>query len=152
MSEYKCNPFGFMFDDCSIHGKDGSLWKEQKKLQESAKQANTLQAQYEELKASEKIISDAYLRVRTLMNSFDTNFAGENRFEVTENKIKELKADRERFEVVQLNNWEICPARHGTWVVLKYNGIDANKEVGRGNSIRQAIDAACSTIKGVKEI
>lgn len=40
---------------------------------------------------SEKQISDAYLRIRTLVDAWDTNEGGENRFEVTENKIKDLK-------------------------------------------------------------
>ena len=50
-------------------------------------------ADLETFKVSEKKLSDAYLRIRTLVNSFDTPFAPtpEQIYELTENKIKDLQ-------------------------------------------------------------
>jgi len=53
------------------------------------------------LKVAEKNVSDAYLRVRELLGAWDTNHGGENRFEVTEQKIVVLKAKCAELE----NGW-----------------------------------------------
>lgn len=45
----------------------------------------------EELKESEKSLSDAYLRIRELVGAWDTQHGGMDRFDVTENKVRELK-------------------------------------------------------------
>ena len=58
-----------------------------------------LRNQNAELLKAEHKISEAYLRIRKLVNSFDTDFAGENRFEVTEQKVAELLKDKERFSL-----------------------------------------------------
>jgi peptidoglycan hydrolase CwlO-like protein len=42
-------------------------------------------------KHSERELSDAYLRVRKLVGAWDTKVGGEDRFEVTEGKIKKLQ-------------------------------------------------------------
>lgn len=41
-------------------------------------------------RTKEKLIGEAYLRIRKLVGAWDTCFGGFDRFEVTENKIKEL--------------------------------------------------------------
>ncbi len=51
---------------------------------------NTLRQQLEVYKASEKILSDAYLHIQELLNAYDTSYGGEDRFEVTEKKLKIL--------------------------------------------------------------
>lgn len=45
----------------------------------------------EELKQSEEDLSDAYLRIRRLLGAWNTKHGGVDRFEVTENKIKDLQ-------------------------------------------------------------
>lgn len=52
----------------------------------------SLESQLREREESEKELSDAYLRIRTLVDAFDTKPGGVDRFEVTENKIRTLQA------------------------------------------------------------
>ena len=49
-----------------------------------------LQQKLDDVTESAKVVSDAYLKVRKLVGAWDTNKGGENRFEVTEGKIKQL--------------------------------------------------------------
>lgn len=49
----------------------------------------------DEFKRAEKETSDAYLRIRELVGSWDTQKGGVDRFEVTENKIKDLIRERD---------------------------------------------------------
>lgn len=50
-----------------------------------------LEQEVEQLRLAENLVSKAYLRVRELVKAWDTNYGGENRFEVTENCIKQLQ-------------------------------------------------------------
>lgn len=52
-------------------------------------QLATLESTNQQLRESEKKLSDAYLRIRALVNAWDTSYGGDNRFEVTEEKIKD---------------------------------------------------------------
>lgn len=66
---------------------------------ESAALSQTVQRLQGELgnfKASEHLLHVRYMRIREMVSAFDTDHGGENRFEVTEGKIRELLADRER--------------------------------------------------------
>jgi hypothetical protein len=45
-----------------------------------------------EFRKSERELSDAYLRIRQMVNAWDTTPGGADRFEVTEGKIKEMLA------------------------------------------------------------
>lgn len=65
---------------------------------EIADQIEPLLGRIAELTKAEKELSDAYLRIRELVGAWDTNHGGENRFEVTENKIKELEAENIRLK------------------------------------------------------
>ena len=57
-----------------------------------------LAAKLAEVGASERQLSDAYLRIRTMLGAFDTNYGGENRFSVTEKALADLLAHREAAE------------------------------------------------------
>jgi hypothetical protein len=46
----------------------------------------------EELRKAEKLVSDAYLRIRELVGSWRTKPGGTDRFELTEQIIKDLQA------------------------------------------------------------
>lgn len=61
-----------------------------KQVQDLEQKLKEVEKKSDEFKRAEKEVSEAYLRVRTLLNAFDTNHGGANRFEVTENKIKQL--------------------------------------------------------------
>lgn len=63
----------------------------------------TAEAERDELKHAEKQVSDAYLRVRSLVGAWNTNRGGEDRFEVTENCVKDIikKRDQLRAELAQ---------------------------------------------------
>lgn len=50
----------------------------------------SMASRIENLTASEKEISDAYLRIRTMLDAFDTAPGGTDRFEVTEKKLRSL--------------------------------------------------------------
>jgi chromosome segregation ATPase len=52
--------------------------------------SETAEREREEARANEKELSAAYLRIRQLVGAWDTNHGGENRFEVTEKKIRDL--------------------------------------------------------------
>lgn len=61
----------------------------------AAERADAERAQRERadmFQAAEKEISDAYLRVRALLNAYDTKPGGEDRFEVTEQAIRDLRS------------------------------------------------------------
>ena len=64
-----------------------------------------LQSRLEALKTVEKEVSDAYLRIRSLVGAWDTAYGGDDRFIVTENKIRNLQAEANR------NMTELCEAR-----------------------------------------
>lgn len=52
-------------------------------------------AREKEARAAEKETSDAYLRVRQLLGAWDTAWGGADRFEVTEGRLKALRAENE---------------------------------------------------------
>lgn len=88
-----------------------------------------------ETKQAERELSEAYLRVRALVNAWDTNHGGEDRFEVTEDKIKQLLADKERLDWLEdeCYDWQlrISPGD------FRWKSLDEP-------SIRKAIDSAMS--------
>jgi len=51
-------------------------------------------------KKAENTISDAYLRIRRLVGAYDTKPGGEDRFEVTENRIRELLKIEEKYNKI----------------------------------------------------
>jgi hypothetical protein len=53
-----------------------------------------------EFRKSERELSDAYLRIRQMVNAWDTQPGGADRFEVTEGKIKEMLARVQALEAV----------------------------------------------------
>ena len=56
---------------------------------------------------AERVISDAYLRVRALVNAYDTSHGGADRFAVTERLIKDLIEENKRLKSdLLLNHWE----------------------------------------------
>jgi len=57
----------------------------------------SLQTKYAELLESEHKLSDAYLRIRGLVGAWDTNYGGEDRFEVTENRVRELLETEKKY-------------------------------------------------------
>jgi hypothetical protein len=57
---------------------------------ENGLEVDRLQTENAAFKTSEKNLSDAYLRIRELLNAYDTQAGGADRFEVTERKLKEL--------------------------------------------------------------
>lgn len=69
-----------------------------------------LQKLCEEQRASEKELSDAYLRIRSLVGAWDTNHGGENRFEMTEKAVADLlaKIEEQRVEIDSLNKLVIA--------------------------------------------
>jgi hypothetical protein len=72
----------------------------------------------DEAKKSERETSDAYLRIRELVKAFDTNYAGENRFEVTENKVMELRAKLAEAENELSLVREVCGDRYPDTIAL----------------------------------
>lgn len=52
-----------------------------------------LAARLAEVETAERDLSASYLRIRTILNAFDTNHGGENRFEVTEKALADLIAN-----------------------------------------------------------
>lgn len=88
---------------------------------DEAREYLTLTAELEAFRKAEKITSDAYLRIRALVDAWDTNYGGENRFEVTEQKIKNMKAeltelrkDKERLERIKpfIREWTLKIQKH----------------------------------------
>ncbi len=63
----------------------------EKRIASQQAEITRLQEQNNDLKKSEKELSDAYLRIRELVGAWDTNHGGENRFELTEKKIADLQ-------------------------------------------------------------
>jgi DNA repair exonuclease SbcCD ATPase subunit len=51
-----------------------------------------------EYKEAEESVSDAYLRIRALVKSYNTKPGGSDRFEVTEQAIKDLQNENERLK------------------------------------------------------
>lgn len=72
--------------------KTGTLGEEL--IEYNLKAYEELKEENKRLKEAEKELSDAYLRIRELVGAWDTNKGGENRFKVTEDKIKRLKESR----------------------------------------------------------
>jgi hypothetical protein len=62
-------------------------------LEQSRAEVDHLKAERDEWKRAENELSDAYLRVRRLVNAWDTKAGGVDRFEVTERRIAKLKAE-----------------------------------------------------------
>jgi hypothetical protein len=60
--------------------------------------ADAAETKLAEVEASERQLSDAYLRIRTMLGAFGTNYGGENRFLVTEKALADLLAHREAAE------------------------------------------------------
>lgn len=56
--------------------------------------ADKAERELAEFRASEHLLHERYMRIRRLVGAFDTNHAGENRFEVTEAKVAELLKDK----------------------------------------------------------
>jgi len=83
---------------CQANHKLLSSLTTEKELSSQQTKIEMLQADVAEWKQAETEVSDAYLRVRTLLNAFDTKPGGVDRFEVTENKIKDLQAKIEMLE------------------------------------------------------
>lgn len=56
---------------------------------------------------AEKELSDAYLRIRKLVGAWNTNFGGENRYQVTEDAIKDLRTrlDAAEGKVEKAKEW-----------------------------------------------
>lgn len=75
----------------------------------------SLSQNLEQFKKSEKELSEAYLRIRTLVNAFDTNKGGENRFEITENKIKDLKQKLEKAVEALRYIFDNCDSEQEKW-------------------------------------
>lgn len=71
-----------------------------------------LESEVETFRTAGKEISDAYLRVRELVGAWNTNHGGENRYQVTEDAIKALRAEVERHgqalldKVIEINEWK----------------------------------------------
>lgn len=85
-----------------------------------------------ELEKSERELSDAYLRVRKLLNAYDTKFGGADRFEVTEAAIVALQekaksaAPDPRVAVLEASIAEHKAKVEGEWhSVMNPNGCRA---------------------------
>ena len=57
-------------------------------------------------------------------------------------EIEELRKDKERLDWVQNNSIELSCNRTGQWLALSPRFPEPSELAGKGNSIRQAIDAA----------
>ena len=65
-----------------------------------------------------------------------------------EQRVKELEKDKARLDWIQSNATELCCSSTGQWSALQPMGLAEPAElIGKGNSIRQAIDVA---MKGEK--
>lgn len=73
------------------HAEEASYLRQDR--DEVVRQRTQLAEEVAPLKTAEREISDAYLRVRKLLNAYDTKPGGTDRFEVTERCIETLKAD-----------------------------------------------------------
>jgi len=60
---------------------------------------------------------------------------------------EELRRDKERLDWVQNNAIELCTSNTGQWSALQPMFPEPSELVGKGNSIRQAIDAAMQESK-----
>lgn len=79
----------------SMRGSDGKMDLEQERL----KHFSRVESELAITRMAEKLTSDAYLRIRKLVNAFDTQDGGTDRFEVTEKKIQELVDFRNEISV-----------------------------------------------------
>lgn len=84
------------------------------------REASTLDPNVElaTLRENERELSDAYMRIRTLVGAWDTKFAGVDRFELTEQKIKDLQNNIEVLSVGRLDNGPslVCTSCHGVFM------------------------------------
>ena len=62
-----------------------------KKLREAKEEIEALKKQCAEYKSSEIELSNAYLRIRAIVSSWKTDYAGLNRFEETERIIRDMQ-------------------------------------------------------------
>jgi hypothetical protein len=106
----------------------------------------TLEKELAEALEAEKEVSNAYLRVRALLKAYDTNHGGENRFEVTENCIKELQQqlslaqqDSKMFDWLQSS---------GDVIVRIWNEYHHEWEYQDQKNLREAIQTAMKQEKG----
>lgn len=55
----------------------------------------------QQLRKAHRELHEAYMRIRALVGAWDTNHGGENRFAVTEAKVKELLDIKSMYEELQ---------------------------------------------------
>jgi hypothetical protein len=100
----------------------------------------------EQYKKAEKKTSDAYLRIRTMLGAFDTNYGGENRFEVTEKAVATLQTElADLRQVARELKYDYDDAR--SYYSRIINDLQAKLSVAR-----ECLTLISTTYAGTKEI